>query len=74
MTKKDIYKLDFVIQSKLLTEKQEKELSVFIAKRKLEIKKKSRKVTYTQTANIIPTTAGISYNQINPPILSRSLI
>lgn len=32
--------VDFVIQSKPLTEKQEKELSEFIKKRKLEIKKK----------------------------------
>ena len=35
--------VDFVIQSKPLTEKQEKELSEFIAKRKLEIKMKSKK-------------------------------
>ena len=40
--------VDFVIQSKPLTEKQEKELSEFIAKRKLEIKKKVKKGTYTQ--------------------------
>lgn len=40
--------VDFVIQSKPLTEKQEKELSEFIAKRKLEIKKLSKKVTHTQ--------------------------
>jgi len=40
--------VDFVIQSRPLTEKQEKELSDFIAKRKLEIKKKSKKGTYTQ--------------------------
>jgi hypothetical protein len=40
--------VDFVIQSKPLTEKQEKELSEFIAKRKLEIKKKSKKGTYTR--------------------------
>jgi hypothetical protein len=40
--------VDFVIQSKHLTEKQEKELSEFIAKRKLEIKKKSKKGKYTQ--------------------------
>jgi hypothetical protein len=40
--------VDFVIQSKPLTEKQEKELSEFIAKRKLEIKSKSKKGTYTQ--------------------------
>ncbi|MDA3880156.1 MAG: hypothetical protein PF436_07205 [Prolixibacteraceae bacterium] len=39
--------VDFVIQSKPLTEKQEKELSEFIAKRKLEIKKKSKNGTYT---------------------------
>ena len=31
--------VDFVIQSKPLTKKQEKELSEYIAKRKLEIKK-----------------------------------
>lgn len=42
--------VDFVIQSKPLTEKQEKELSEFIAKRKLEIKKKSKKGTHTQHA------------------------
>ena len=41
--------VDFVIQSKPLTEKQEKELSEFIAKRKLEIKKKSQKGTYSQS-------------------------
>lgn len=40
--------VDFVIQSRPLTKKQEKELSEFIAKRKLEIKKKSKKGTYTQ--------------------------
>ena len=40
--------IDFVIQSKPLTEKQEKELSAYISKRKLEIKKKSKKGTYTK--------------------------
>ena len=40
--------VDFVIQSKPLSKKQEKELSEYIAQRKLEIKKKSRKGTYTQ--------------------------
>ena len=35
--------VDFVIQSKPLTKKQEKDLSEFIAKRKLEIRKKSGK-------------------------------
>lgn len=40
--------VDFVIQSKPLTEKQEKELSEFITKRKQEIKKNSKKGTYTQ--------------------------
>ena len=40
--------VDFVIQSKPLTKKQEKELSEFIIKRKLEIKKKSNKGTYKQ--------------------------
>lgn len=39
--------IDFVIKSKPLTEKQEKELSEFISKRKFEIKKKSKKGTYT---------------------------
>jgi hypothetical protein len=34
--------VDFVIQSKPLTPKQEKELSEFIAKRKLEIKKNKK--------------------------------
>lgn len=42
--------IDFVIQSKPLTKKQEKELSDFIAMRKLEIKRKSKKGTYTQHA------------------------
>lgn len=42
--------VDFVIQSKPLTEQQEKELSEFIAKRKLEINKKSQKGTYTEHA------------------------
>jgi hypothetical protein len=40
---KDPVGIDFVIQSKPLTIKQEKELSEYIAKRKLEIKKKSKK-------------------------------
>jgi len=40
--------VDFVIQSKPLTIKQEKELSEYIAKRKLEIKMKSKKGTYTK--------------------------
>jgi hypothetical protein len=40
--------VDFVIQSRSLTKEQEKELSEFIAKRKLQIKKKSKKGTYTQ--------------------------
>jgi hypothetical protein len=40
--------VDFVIQSKPLTEKQEKELSEFIAKRKLEIKKTKKQGKYTQ--------------------------
>jgi len=44
--------VDFVIQSKPLTEKQEKELSEFIAKRKLEIKKISKKGTYTQLSRL----------------------
>ncbi|MCF8361061.1 MAG: hypothetical protein K9G70_00415 [Prolixibacteraceae bacterium] len=39
--------VDFVIQSRPLTEKEEKELSKFIAKRKIEIKKNSEKKTYT---------------------------
>lgn len=42
--------VDFVIKSKPLTKKQEKELSKFIVKRKLEIKKKLKKGTYTQHA------------------------
>ncbi len=42
--------VDFVVQSKRLTDKQEKELSEFIAKRKLEIKKRSKKSTYTQSS------------------------
>lgn len=40
--------IDFVIKSNPLTKKQEKELSAFIAKRKQEIKTKSKKGTYTQ--------------------------
>jgi hypothetical protein len=43
--------VDFVIQSKPLTEKQAKELSEFIAKRKLEIKKKAKKGTYTHAVS-----------------------
>lgn len=35
--------IDFIIQSNPLTEQQEKELSDFISKRKLEIKKNSKK-------------------------------
>jgi hypothetical protein len=42
--------VDFVIQSKPLTEKQAKELSKFIAKRKLEIKKLTKKGTYSKHA------------------------
>jgi hypothetical protein len=42
--------VDFVIQSKPLTKKQEKELSEFIAKRKLEIKNLTKKSTYTKQA------------------------
>jgi len=40
--------IDFIIKSKPLTQKKEKELSEYIAKRKLEIKKKSKKGIYTQ--------------------------
>jgi len=40
--------VDFVIQSKTLTKKQEKELSEYIAKRKLEIKRKSQKGKFTK--------------------------
>jgi hypothetical protein len=40
--------VDFVIQSKPLSVQREKELSEFISNRKLEIKKKSKKVTYAQ--------------------------
>ena len=40
--------VDFVIKSKPLSAKQEKELSEFIANRKLEIKKISRKGTLTR--------------------------
>ena len=36
--------VDFVIQSKPLTEKQGKKLSEFIANRKIEIKRKSKKI------------------------------
>jgi hypothetical protein len=42
--------VDFVIQSKPLTEKQKNELSEFIAKRKLEILKISKKGKHTQKA------------------------
>ncbi len=38
--------VDFVIQSKPLTEKQQKELSDHIARRKLEIKKRTPRGTY----------------------------
>jgi hypothetical protein len=40
--------VDFVIQSKPLTKKQEIELSEYIEKRKLEIKKKFKKSTNTR--------------------------
>jgi hypothetical protein len=40
--------VDFVIQSKPLSSKQEKELSEFISKRKLEIKKLAKKGTFTK--------------------------
>ncbi|MEA3447262.1 MAG: hypothetical protein U9Q98_02280 [Bacteroidota bacterium] len=39
--------VDFLIQSKPLTEKQQKKLSEYIAKRKLEIKKQRKKSKYT---------------------------
>jgi hypothetical protein len=39
--------VDFIIQSKPLTKKQEKELSTFIARRKLEIKKSTKKGAYS---------------------------
>jgi hypothetical protein len=42
--------VDFVIQSKPLTEKQKKELSEFIARRKTEIVKISKKGIRTQKA------------------------
>ena len=42
--------VDFVIQSKPLTEKQEKKLSEYIAKRKLEINKTKDAGKYTQHA------------------------
>jgi hypothetical protein len=42
MVKQNSYILDFVIQSRPLTKKQEKELTEYIAKRKLEIKKQKK--------------------------------
>jgi hypothetical protein len=42
--------VDFVIQSKPLTERQKKELSEFIARRKAEIMKISKKGRRTQKA------------------------
>ncbi len=42
--------VDFVIQSKPLTKKQEKELSAYIAKRKLEIKNQTKKRSKTKQA------------------------
>jgi len=42
--------VDFVIKSKPLTEKQEKELSAFIAKRKLEMKQAGKKHPHPQHA------------------------
>ncbi len=42
--------VDFVIKGKVLTKKQEKELSEFIAKRKLENKQKSKKRSQIQHA------------------------
>jgi hypothetical protein len=46
--------VDFVIQSKPLTSKQEKELSEFIAKKKLEIKKLPKKGTTTPALTNMP--------------------
>jgi hypothetical protein len=46
--------VDFVIQSKPLTPEQEKDLSEFIAKRKLEIKKVSSKNTFVSTVEPVP--------------------
>ena len=40
--------VNFVIQSQPLTKEQEKELSEFIAKRKLEIKELTKKGNYTR--------------------------
>ena len=40
--------VNFIIQSKQLTEEQEKKLSEFIAKRKLEIKELTKKGNYTR--------------------------
>ena len=45
--------VDFVIQSKPLTDKQEKKLSEFIAKRKLEIKMKSQKGSHTKGHGLV---------------------
>ena len=42
MVKQNSYILDFVIRSRPLTKKQEKELKEYIAKRKLEIKKQNK--------------------------------
>ncbi|HET7361315.1 MAG TPA: hypothetical protein VFI78_05210 [Salinimicrobium sp.] len=44
--------IDFVIQSKPLTKKQEKELSEFISKRKLEIKKEIKSDVNTRTHTV----------------------
>jgi hypothetical protein len=52
--------VDFVIQSKPLTAKQEKELSAFIAKRKQEIqdmKKKAKPYSRTKQTTQQPTSA-----------------
>ena len=43
--------IDFVIQSKPLTTKQEKELCEFIVKRKLEIKKRLKKTRSRKILN-----------------------
>lgn len=44
--------VDFVIKSKPLTVKQEKELSAFIAKRKLELKQAGKKQLHPKQAGL----------------------
>ncbi len=66
--------VDFVVQSKRLTDKQEKELSEFIAKRKLEIKKRSKKAHTHNRVSQGNLTPDLSHNRSPIPGTSSTFI